>query len=150
MVVAGQACGPSPRQVREAFGRGAMGPSFGRGSGDSVLPRKAAALGGRPPVPQNGPGGLEEDSEAFERILVKELGKSLPYLRYKGARVRSSVLAAAGGVRGHMPGGSDCLLKTQVRAKTQVAVYALTPARCRKVKRIRHGLRIGSGEVKPR
>ena len=32
--------------------------------------------------------------------------------------------------------GSDCLLKTQVRAKTlQVEVYGLTPARCWKVKR---------------
>ena len=34
--------------------------------------------------------------------------------------------------------GSDCLLKTQVRAKTlQVEVYGLTPARCWKVKRTR-------------
>ena len=31
-------------------------------------------------------------------------------------------------------GGSDCLLKTQDCAKTQVDVYSLTPARCRKVK----------------
>ena len=37
----------------------------------------------------------------------------------------------------HRPGGSDCLPKTQVHAKAQAAVYALTPARCRKVKRIR-------------
>jgi hypothetical protein len=32
------------------------------------------------------------------------------------------------------PGGSDCLLKTQVRAKPQGDVYGLTPARCRNVK----------------
>ena len=37
----------------------------------------------------------------------------------------------------HRPGGSDCLPKTQVHAKAKAAVYALTPARCRKVKRIR-------------
>ena len=30
---------------------------------------------------------------------------------------------------------SDCLLKTQVRAKLYGDVYALTPARCWKVKR---------------
>ena len=32
-------------------------------------------------------------------------------------------------------GESDCLLKTQVRAKTYVDVYGLTPARCWKVTR---------------
>ena len=42
----------------------------------------------------------------------------------------------SGGERGgpQRPGRSDCLLKTQVRAKSQDAVYGLTPARCRKVK----------------
>ena len=34
------------------------------------------------------------------------------------------------------PGPNDCLLKTQERAKSQDAVYALTPARCWKVKGI--------------
>ncbi len=33
------------------------------------------------------------------------------------------------------PVGSDCLLKTQVRANKQLDVYGLTPARCWKVKR---------------
>ena len=37
----------------------------------------------------------------------------------------------------HRIRGSDCLPKTQVHAKAQADVYALTPARCRKVKRIR-------------
>jgi len=32
------------------------------------------------------------------------------------------------------PGPSDCLLKTQERAKSKDDVYALTPARCWKVK----------------
>ena len=32
------------------------------------------------------------------------------------------------------PGESDCLLKTQVRAKSQDDVYGLTPARCWNVK----------------
>jgi hypothetical protein len=46
-------------------------------------------------------------------------------------------------VTGHAPGSwgrsqrparSDCLLKTQVRAKSQDDVYGLTPARCWNVK----------------
>ena len=37
-----------------------------------------------PPVPQTDTGGQVENTEAIERILVKELGKSLPCLRYKG------------------------------------------------------------------
>ena len=42
---------------------------------------------------------------------------------------------APGAVKGpQRPGGSDCLLKTQVRAKSQDDVYGLTPARCWKVK----------------
>ena len=32
------------------------------------------------------------------------------------------------------PGESDCLLKTQVHAKSKDAVYGLTPARCWNVK----------------
>ena len=51
-----------------------------------------------------------------------------------------TALAVASGGGWHKPGGSDCLPKTQVHAKTQVAVYALTPARCRKVKRIHQRL----------
>ena len=44
--------------------------------------------------------------------------------------------------RGAFGGGTDqgvatVYQKTQERAKAQAAVYALTPARCRKVKRIR-------------
>ena len=37
-----------------------------------------------PPVPQTDTGGQVENTKAIERILVKELGKSLPFLRYKG------------------------------------------------------------------
>ena len=37
-----------------------------------------------PPVPQTDTGGQVENTKAIERILVKELGKSLPCLRYKG------------------------------------------------------------------
>ena len=33
-----------------------------------------------------------------------------------------------------IPGESDCLLKTQERAKSQDDVYGLTPARCWNVK----------------
>lgn len=37
-----------------------------------------------PPVPQTDTGGQVENTKAIERILVKELGKSLPFLRFKG------------------------------------------------------------------
>src|SRR3954463_15613938 len=37
-------------------------------------------------------------------------------------------------VRPQRPGESDCLLKTQVHAKSQDDVYGLTPARCWNVK----------------
>jgi len=43
--------------------------------------------------------------------------------------------AAGSGGGWHKPVRSDCLLKTQVRAKSQDDVYGLTPARCWKVKR---------------
>ena len=46
--------------------------------------RKASARGALPPVPQTDTGGQVENTKAIERILVKELGKSLPCLRYKG------------------------------------------------------------------
>ena len=42
--------------------------------------------------------------------------------------------AAGSGGGWHKPVRSDCLLKTQVRAKSQDDVYGLTPARCWKVK----------------
>ena len=37
-------------------------------------------------------------------------------------------------LRPQRPARSDCLLKTQVRAKSQDDVYGLTPARCWNVK----------------
>ena len=60
-----------------------MGP-IGAESGDPMLTRKASARGYVPPVPQTDTGGQAENAKAIERILVKELGKLLPYLRYKG------------------------------------------------------------------
>jgi hypothetical protein len=45
--------------------------------------------------------------------------------------------ARGSGVGSQIPVRSDCLLKTQVRAKSQDEVYGLTPARCWKVKRTR-------------
>ena len=45
---------------------------------------KSSARGASPPVPQTDTGGQVENTKAIERILVKELGKSLPCLRYKG------------------------------------------------------------------
>ena len=46
-----------------------------------------------------------------------------------------NTLAVGSGGGWHKPVRSDCLLKTQVRAKSQDDVYGLTPARCWKVKR---------------
>ena len=37
-----------------------------------------------PPVPQSDTGCQVENAEAIERILVKDLGKWLPFLRFKG------------------------------------------------------------------
>ena len=59
---------------------GALWPDIRR----SRLPRKASASGSKPPVPQTDTGGQVENTKAIERILVKELGKSLPFLRFKG------------------------------------------------------------------
>ena len=46
--------------------------------------RKASTRGAWAPVPQTDTGGQVEHTKAIERILVKELGKSLPFLRFKG------------------------------------------------------------------
>ena len=71
-----------------------------KGRGDS-LPRPARATAFDPeaflhpaaksphgtihrPVPQTDTGVLGEHPKAFGRTLVKELGKMIPYLRYKG------------------------------------------------------------------
>lgn len=71
-----------------------------KGRGDS-LPRPARATAPDPeaflhpatksllvttqrPVPQSDTGVLGEHPKAFGRTLVKELGKMIPYLRYKG------------------------------------------------------------------
>ena len=45
-------------------------------------------------------------------------------------------------------GPGNCLTKTQGCANSKEAVYSLTPARCRKVKRRAH--REGRPELKPR
>ena len=50
----------------------------------SSLPRKASVRGRVPPVPETDTGGLVEHTKAIGRILVKELGKTLPCLRHKG------------------------------------------------------------------
>ena len=61
-----------------------MGVLYGRDIRWSRPSRKASARGASPPVPQTDTGGQVENTKAIERILVKELGKSLPCLRYKG------------------------------------------------------------------
>lgn len=55
-----------------------------RGSGDPGRREKLRREGVSPPVPQTDTGGQVENTKAIERILVKELGKSLPFLRFKG------------------------------------------------------------------
>ena len=137
VVFRGQARSPSHRQIRGTCRvRCDDGRLFGRDIRWSRPSRKASARGALPPVPQTDTGGQVENTKAIERILVKELGNHSRAFGIRetpdgdGTRFRS--------FRGwHRPGGSDCLPKTQVHAKAQAAVYALTPARCRKVKRIR-------------
>ena len=51
-----------------------------------VIPAAEKSFGvrRRAAVPQTDTGGQVENTKAIERILVKELGKSLPFLRFKG------------------------------------------------------------------
>ena len=65
-------------------GRGVMMGPLGGESGDPFCREKLRRQGPMPPVPQTDTGGLVEYTKAIERILVKELGKPLPCLRYKG------------------------------------------------------------------
>ena len=64
----------------------------------------------RRPVPQSDTGVLGEHPKAFGRTLVKELGKMIPYLRYKGC---------SGQPEPQRIGTSDCLSKTQDSANSQ-------------------------------
>jgi hypothetical protein len=61
--------------------------------------------------------------------------RTLNQHRWSGRDYRVNTLAVGSGGGWHKPVRSDCLLKTQVRAKSQDDVYGLTPARCWKVKR---------------
>ena len=68
-----------------------------------------------PPVPQTDSGDQVENTKAIERTMVKELGKC-PVTREKGGPDREPT--SWGKREGpQRPGPSDCLLKTQVRAK---------------------------------
>jgi len=104
--------------------------------GDPMLPRKTSSE----PCAARTPNRLSdqvENTKAIETTMVKELAKC-PVTSEKGDPNRQPPAGRSGkGRRG--PGPSDCLLKTQVRAKSQDEVYGLTPARCWKVK----------GRVKP-
>ena len=85
VVFRGQARSPSHRQIRGTHRvRCDDGRLFWRDIRWSRPSRKASARGASPPVPQTDTGGQVENTKAIERILVKELGKSLPCLRYKG------------------------------------------------------------------
>ena len=88
------------------------------------------------PVPQTDAGGRVENTKAIGRTMVKELGKMPPSLRKKEDPRREKRLRVASLNGWHRAGGSDCLTKTQQRAKPQGAVYAVTPAQCWKVTRI--------------
>ena len=67
-------------------------------------------------VPQTDTGRREEDSKALERTLVKELGKLTPYVRKKGCLGACRFRCV---FRPQESGRSDCLLKTQVSAKSE-------------------------------
>ena len=61
-----------------------MGVFCGAISGGPGRREKPRREGRCRPYPQTDTGGQVENTKAIERILVKELGKSLPCLRYKG------------------------------------------------------------------
>ena len=85
VVFRGQARSQSHRQIRGTHRvRCDDGRLLWRDIRWSRPSRKASARGASPPVPQTDTGGQVENTKAIERILVKELGKSLPCLRYKG------------------------------------------------------------------
>ena len=67
-------------------------------------------------VPETDTGGQVEHTKAFERTVLKELGKLHASLRNK----RDSPCASR--TEWHKPGGSDCLAKTQGSAKQQCDV----------------------------
>ena len=80
--------GPSTRPVPQANPGGMRvrcdGTRVLRGSGDPGRREKLRREGVSPPVRQTDTGRHVENTKAIERILVKELGKSLPFLRFKG------------------------------------------------------------------
>lgn len=55
---------------------------------DASMATKSPAGTIQRPVPQSDTGVLGEHPKAFGRTLVKELGKMIPYLRYKGCSHR--------------------------------------------------------------
>eukprot|EP01025_Chloroclados_australasicus_P031379 TRINITY_DN3172_c1_g1_i1.p2 TRINITY_DN3172_c1_g1~~TRINITY_DN3172_c1_g1_i1.p2 ORF type:complete len:170 (-),score=5.96 TRINITY_DN3172_c1_g1_i1:26-535(-) len=132
MVVLGQACRERPREVRSSYilRRDAEPPQA-----KSLIPccqekPLASSHGARTPnqhrwASREYSGDRENDGQGTRQIASVTSGEGGPQ---QGDALR--VLSLRGW---HKPGGSDCLLKTQQRAKPQGAVYAVTPARCRKV-----------------
>ena len=57
---------------------------------DASMATKSPAGTIQRPVPQSDTGVLGEHPKAFGRTLVKELGKMIPYLRYKGCSRREA------------------------------------------------------------
>ncbi len=81
------------RGRREVKGRGDSLPRPARATAldpeASLHPATKSPLGTKSePVPQSDTGVLGEHPKAFGRTLVKELGKMIPYLRYKGCSDR--------------------------------------------------------------
>lgn len=85
VVFRGQARSQSCRQIRMAcMARCDDGSRYGSISGCPGRREKPRREGHGRPYPETDTGGQVENTKAIERILVKELGKSLPCLRYKG------------------------------------------------------------------
>jgi len=81
------------RGRREVNGRGDSLPRPARATAfdpEAVLhpATKSPLRTTQQPVPQSDTGVLGEHPKAFGRTLVKELGKMIPYLRYKGCSDR--------------------------------------------------------------
>ena len=103
-----------------------------------MLTRKASARGCVPPVPKPTLVVRQRMPKRSRESWSRNSANCSRTFGIREALWGDGLRALSSGGR-HRPGGSDCLPKTQVHAKAQAAVYALTPARCRKVKRIRQG-----------
>src|SRR6218665_2689149 len=99
-----------------------------------MLPRKASTRGSSRPYPKPTQVVRQRILRRSRESWLRNSAKCPRNFGRRGAR-NVNTLAVGSVEWPQRPVGSDCLLKTQVRAKSQDDVYGLTPARWGKVKR---------------